>query len=129
IRGSSERPRSPRRRRGPGVSGPAAPPPASNPPPPLAPASLPSDSRTKTAAPAFLVGAGAPSILASGAPTCSTVSKAPRGRASVGWLDRFPGRKSASDPQVLVKVLPPDQVEAGGAKPAQSGARVSLHPT
>jgi Domain of unknown function (DUF4178) len=32
----------------------------------------------------------------------------------VGWLDRFPGRKSASDHQALVKVLPPDQVEAGG---------------
>lgn len=32
----------------------------------------------------------------------------------MGWLDRFPGRKSASDPQALVKVLPSDQVEAGG---------------
>jgi Domain of unknown function (DUF4178) len=32
----------------------------------------------------------------------------------VGWLDRFPGRKSASDPQALAKVLPSDQVEAGG---------------
>jgi len=32
----------------------------------------------------------------------------------VGWLDRFPGRKSASGPQALLKVLPPDQVEAGG---------------
>jgi hypothetical protein len=32
----------------------------------------------------------------------------------VGWLDRFPGRKSASDPHALAKVLPSDQVEAGG---------------
>jgi hypothetical protein len=32
----------------------------------------------------------------------------------VGWLDRFPGRKSASDPQALAKVLPSDQVEPGG---------------
>ncbi len=32
----------------------------------------------------------------------------------MGWLDRFPGRKSASDPQALAKVLPSDQVEAGG---------------
>ena len=32
----------------------------------------------------------------------------------MGWLDRFPGRKSASDPHALAKVLPSDQVEAGG---------------
>lgn len=32
----------------------------------------------------------------------------------MGWLDRFPGRKSASDPHALAKVQPSDQVEAGG---------------
>ena len=32
----------------------------------------------------------------------------------MGWLDRFPGRKPASDPQALANVLPLDQVEAGG---------------
>jgi len=32
----------------------------------------------------------------------------------VGWLDRFPGRKPASDPHALAKVLPSDQIEAGG---------------
>jgi hypothetical protein len=32
----------------------------------------------------------------------------------VGWLDRFPGRKPATDPQALASVLPLDQVEAGG---------------
>jgi hypothetical protein len=32
----------------------------------------------------------------------------------VGWLDRFPGRKSAGDPQALANVLPLDQVDAAG---------------
>ncbi len=32
----------------------------------------------------------------------------------MGWLDRFPGRKPAADPQALASVLPLDQVEAGG---------------
>ena len=32
----------------------------------------------------------------------------------MGWLDRFPGRKRANDPQLLANVLPSDQIEAGG---------------
>lgn len=32
----------------------------------------------------------------------------------MGWLDRFPGRKRAGDPQALARVTPLDQVEAGG---------------
>ena len=57
-----------------------------------------------------------PSILAPVAPAVSTVSKASRGRASVGWLDHFPGRKSASDPQALAEgsCSHRSTVEAGG---------------
>ena len=32
----------------------------------------------------------------------------------MGWLDRFPGRKPANDPQLLANLAPLDQVEAGG---------------
>ena len=32
----------------------------------------------------------------------------------MGWLDRFPGRKPAGDPQALARVTPGDSVEAGG---------------
>jgi hypothetical protein len=32
----------------------------------------------------------------------------------VGWLDRFPGRKPAGDPQALARATPGDSVEAGG---------------
>jgi hypothetical protein len=32
----------------------------------------------------------------------------------MGWLDRFPGRKPAGDPEGLARVSPGDRVEAGG---------------
>jgi hypothetical protein len=68
------------------------------------------DSRTKARAPAFLVEAGPPSILHVVTSAVSPLEE----RASVGWLDRFPGRRRASDPQALIRVAPGDQIEAGG---------------
>jgi len=32
----------------------------------------------------------------------------------VGWLDRFPGRKSTADPETLARVAPGDRIHAGG---------------
>jgi len=32
----------------------------------------------------------------------------------VGWLDRFPGRKSTADPETLTRVAPGDRIQAGG---------------
>ena len=32
----------------------------------------------------------------------------------MGWLDRFPGRRPAGDPEALARVSPGDRVEAGG---------------
>jgi len=32
----------------------------------------------------------------------------------VGWLDRFPGRTSTTDPEALARVAPGDRIEAGG---------------
>src|SRR5262249_60554465 len=69
-------------------------------------------SRTKTPAPAFLAREVAPSILGAVAPLSHRGQKG----QSVGWLDRFPGRKPAGDPLALASLGLGDEVHALGER-------------